>query len=75
MNSKKLTLECNTGYLDPSNAIYGIIPEESDIVNYCVNNNVTSKCFDSLDQVKINKTLNDLCSDVHSCVINVDEIR
>lgn len=75
MDSTKLILECTIGYLDPANAIFGIIPEDSDIVNYCMNNNITEKCTQSLDKNKISKILNEECSDVHKCVINVDEIK
>lgn len=75
MDSTKLTLECTTGYLDPNNAIFGIIPEDSDVVNYCMNNNVTERCTQSLDKEKIYKILRDNCTDVHKCQINVDNIK
>ena len=74
MDSKKLILQCTTGYLDPQNAIFGIVPHDSKVKNYCVNNNVTQKCTQHLDSERFQQILVQACSDIHRCELNIAQI-
>lgn len=74
MDSKKLILKCTMGYLDSKNAIFGIVPHDSKVKNYCVNNNVTQRCTQYMDMDKVQQILLSSCSDIHRCELNVAQM-
>lgn len=66
----KLTLSCDTGVIKDVVA-FGIIPENSKILDACLPNQETEKCSSVLNEPEVIKIINDKCLDKDICSFDV----